>query len=382
MNSNSTTIAVSTPPATTMPISISSDSNYFPNSLYFDTLFSKCEITVANPTINKKVLRLYSSSPLIAISETFVTISPQDLFTYVFILIYLYFLYISLFYFRAQVHLDVNQEELNYLLSTYSKKEATIELGNVHVHYDHDLTQTLPVVINLPRFRSEFHSQKMLNHSKVSKSEVQSSSQYHEDSMFEKILNHLPSTLPSTREMISSNHQIKDEASFTSTIQSTASFQENIIEELVRAHSQSPDLPISSEQEQVYEDMEEVQENVEPKNKQTFETAVLSTLIPHKPGVYFRKSLAQFGSVSIGSMVRAKIELCNATHNEVTVHLNDPSLPFIALHNEIKMRPKSFVRVPVRFVPVTVGEHSSELIVSTADGKISAKIGLSGYAYA
>ncbi len=36
-----------------------------------------------------------------------------------------------------------------------------------------------------------------------------------------------------------------------------------------------------------------------------------------KKGLYFRKSMAKFGHVMVGSMVRSKIELCNPTNQEV-----------------------------------------------------------------
>ena len=32
--------------------------------------------------------------------------------------------------------------------------------------------------------------------------------------------------------------------------------------------------------------------------------------------------------------------------------LSDPSLPFVLVHAQVTMRPRSYMRVPVRFVPV------------------------------
>ena len=46
--------------------------------------------------------------------------------------------------------------------------------------------------------------------------------------------------------------------------------------------------------------------------------------------------------------------------------LGDPPLPFVVLHNEIHLRPKSFVRVPVRFVPVIEREYEVQLIAQIA----------------
>jgi hypothetical protein len=34
------------------------------------------------------------------------------------------------------------------------------------------------------------------------------------------------------------------------------------------------------------------------------------------------------------------------------LRLGDPALPFIILHNEVTIPAKSFIRIPVRFVPV------------------------------
>ena len=35
------------------------------------------------------------------------------------------------------------------------------------------------------------------------------------------------------------------------------------------------------------------------------------------------------------------------------VYISDTALPFVVIHNEIKLRPKSFVKVSVRFVPIS-----------------------------
>ena len=38
---------------------------------------------------------------------------------------------------------------------------------------------------------------------------------------------------------------------------------------------------------------------------------------------------------------------------QVMVYISDTALPFVVIHNEIKLRPKSFVKVSVRFVPIS-----------------------------
>jgi hypothetical protein len=64
---------------------------------------------------------------------------------------------------------------------------------------------------------------------------------------------------------------------------------------------------------------------------------------------------------------------------QVTVFVTDPQLPFVVLHNEVKMRPKCFVRLPIRFVPIGQSkEYSTDLIVQSADGRFKSSILLYG----
>lgn len=107
-----------------------------------------------------------------------------------------------------------------------------------------------------------------------------------------------------------------------------------------------------------------------------------AALMERKVGVYFRKECINFGAVAIGSLTRANIELCNATDEQVTVFLGDPLKPYVLLHNEISVRPRSYVRVPLRFLPTTVGNYHNELIAQTEDGSYHTRIQLSGSAYA
>lgn len=106
------------------------------------------------------------------------------------------------------------------------------------------------------------------------------------------------------------------------------------------------------------------------------------SLVEKKVGVYFRKDSINFGAVTIGSLTRANIELCNATDEQVTVYLGDPMLPYVLLHNEISLRPRAYVRVPLRFLPVEEGDFCNELIAQTADGTYHTRIHLAGSAYA
>jgi hypothetical protein len=62
------------------------------------------------------------------------------------------------------------------------------------------------------------------------------------------------------------------------------------------------------------------------------------------------------------------------------VFLGDLAPPFYNHHNEVKMRPKSFIRIPIRFVPVQSGLYQQQLIAQTADGKYQSVIELVGEA--
>lgn len=98
-------------------------------------------------------------------------------------------------------------------------------------------------------------------------------------------------------------------------------------------------------------------------------------------GVFFRRDIIHFGSVTVGSLSRLKIELCNTTDKEMTVVIEDPLLPFVLLHNEVRLRAKSYVRVPIRFVPVTNDEYAIQLNASTIEGNFHTSITLTGNSY-
>lgn len=40
-------------------------------------------------------------------------------------------------------------------------------------------------------------------------------------------------------------------------------------------------------------------------------------------------------------------------YDQVTAYIGDCALPFVVLRNEVKLRPRSFVKVAIRFVPVS-----------------------------
>ena len=92
--------------------------------------------------------------------------------------------------------------------------------------------------------------------------------------------------------------------------------------------------------------------------------------------VFFRRQTTNFGSVLVGSVSRQRVDICNAGVEDVTVYLSDPELPFVLLQNELRLRARSFIRVPVRFVPVSVREYSAELevVAQTSTGEIHCSI--------
>ena len=98
-----------------------------------------------------------------------------------------------------------------------------------------------------------------------------------------------------------------------------------------------------------------------------------------KTGIYFKHTLINFGSSAVGTLTRTRIELCNATDREVIVYIGDPTLPFVLLHNEVKIRPRCYVRLPVRFVPILgPRQFTTQLTAQSADGMFHTMITLTG----
>jgi hypothetical protein len=55
----------------------------------------------------------------------------------------------------------------------------------------------------------------------------------------------------------------------------------------------------------------------------------------------------------------------------MVLFVNDPDLPFLVSHNEVRMQPRSYIRLPIRMVPIASNQHySGQLTVMSADGKI------------
>jgi hypothetical protein len=91
-------------------------------------------------------------------------------------------------------------------------------------------------------------------------------------------------------------------------------------------------------------------------------------------GVHFRenaKEMGDFGHCRLGAVYTCKLELCNNTSETVVVCVKNPPLPFVVLHHRIQMRPRSFVKLPVRFIPTKAtgkGAECSALIEAVLEG--------------
>jgi len=95
--------------------------------------------------------------------------------------------------------------------------------------------------------------------------------------------------------------------------------------------------------------------------------------------IFFRRNTANFGSVPVGSLARQRVDLCNSSNVDVLLYLSDPSLPFVLLHNEVLIKARSYVRIPIRFLPVSSNrEFSSKLTAHSDDGKFESSILLLG----
>jgi len=95
-------------------------------------------------------------------------------------------------------------------------------------------------------------------------------------------------------------------------------------------------------------------------------------------GVFFRKLIVDFGSQEMGSLTRQKIDLCNSTDQDMVVLITDPSLPFVTLHNEIHLKANSYVRLPIRFVPVSKATFEVDLVGTVESTGEKIRIVLSG----
>jgi hypothetical protein len=66
----------------------------------------------------------------------------------------------------------------------------------------------------------------------------------------------------------------------------------------------------------------------------------------------------------------------------MTITIGDPLLPFVLLHNEIVIRPRCYVRLPLRFVPIQgPKQFTSALIAQSLNGEYQTMVTLVGSSY-
>lgn len=97
-------------------------------------------------------------------------------------------------------------------------------------------------------------------------------------------------------------------------------------------------------------------------------------------GLYFSSKVVDFGRTSVKQLVRHKIVLNNGTTETLTVFVGDPAAPFQMAHTQLTLRPRTFTKLPVRYLPTTQGVHRAELIVQSEDGSHIAMVTLQGQA--
>ena len=84
--------------------------------------------------------------------------------------------------------------------------------------------------------------------------------------------------------------------------------------------------------------------------------------------VFFRRSVVEFGTQALGTCGSMRLQLCNSTSKEIVARVCEPAAPFVVLHKKIRIKSKSFVRLPVRFIPMGVGVFETLLSVDVDGG--------------
>ena len=86
--------------------------------------------------------------------------------------------------------------------------------------------------------------------------------------------------------------------------------------------------------------------------------------------VGFAQGLLNFGRHPQGSVVVHKVKLCNPLPVPQLVVLESVTLPFVLTHRVIKLKPRAFVQLPIRFVPV----HNSGAFATTLRASVHALV--------
>ena len=97
--------------------------------------------------------------------------------------------------------------------------------------------------------------------------------------------------------------------------------------------------------------------------------------------LFFRHDNVDFGLIRVGTLTKVKLELCNSCDEDIHITISDPGLPFVIIHNSITIKARSYVRLPVRFVPTFEGKYSVQLQAESIDGQYSTTIAMMGTAF-
>lgn len=78
-------------------------------------------------------------------------------------------------------------------------------------------------------------------------------------------------------------------------------------------------------------------------------------------GLYFGVRAAVFPATPEGEASRIRVQLCNSADVDLDVVVEAPMPPFSTRHHRVRLKPRSFVKLPVRFCPTHAGFRTAEL---------------------
>jgi hypothetical protein len=99
-------------------------------------------------------------------------------------------------------------------------------------------------------------------------------------------------------------------------------------------------------------------------------------------GVYFKGAMVNFGRVPAGELKDLTLRLCNPNPAgaAAAVRLDDPGAPFVLRHHVVSVRPRAYVKVPLRFAPSARGDFEVVLAARNANGHVVCQVTLVGTA--
>jgi hypothetical protein len=98
--------------------------------------------------------------------------------------------------------------------------------------------------------------------------------------------------------------------------------------------------------------------------------------------VYFKGAMVNFGRVPAGELKDLTLRLCNPNPAgaAAAVRLDDPGAPFVLRHHVVSVRPRAYVKVPLRFAPSARGDFEVVLAARNANGHVVCQVTLVGTA--